>query len=83
MFKPTSLSLAIAVALASSQAFAVNTEFDNFTPLTASAGPIRAFGPVADEESGAGAVMIFSSNENWAGCAAATGHGSNWGPTLV
>lgn len=45
MFKPTSLSLAIAVALASSQAFAVNTEFDNFTPLTASAGPL----PVAGE----------------------------------
>ncbi|MBK6660245.1 MAG: DUF839 domain-containing protein [Proteobacteria bacterium] len=45
MFKPTSMALAIAAALASSQAFAVNTEFDNFTPLTASAGPL----PVAGE----------------------------------
>ena len=40
MIKPSKLALAIAVALASSHAFAVNTEFDNFTPLTASAGPI-------------------------------------------
>jgi len=44
MFKPTQVALAIAVALASSHAFAVNTEFDNFTPLTASAGPIPVGG---------------------------------------
>ena len=40
MNKPTKLALAVAFALASSHAFAVNTEFDNFTPLPASAGPI-------------------------------------------
>lgn len=45
MFKPTELALAVAFALASSHAFALNTEFDNFTPLTASAGPL----PVAGE----------------------------------
>ncbi len=59
MFKPTSLSLAIAVALASSQAFAVNTEFDNFTPLTASAGPI-AVGSAAE------ATPITLSSANFA-----------------
>lgn len=44
MIKPTKLALAVAFALASSHAFAVNTEFDNFTPLTASAGPIPVNG---------------------------------------
>ena len=44
MFKPTKVALAIAFALASSHAFAVNTEFDNFTALPASAGPIPVGG---------------------------------------
>ena len=44
MIKPTKLALAVAFALASSHAFAANTEFDNFTPLTASAGPIAVGG---------------------------------------
>ena len=44
MIKPTKLALAVAFALASSHAFAVNTEFDNFTPLAASAGPIPVGG---------------------------------------
>ena len=39
MIRNTKLALAIGMAIASSHALAVNTEFDNFTPLGASAGP--------------------------------------------
>ncbi len=44
MIKPTKVALAVAFALASSHAFAAPTEFDNFTPLAASAGPIPVNG---------------------------------------
>lgn len=44
MFKPTQMALAVAIAVASSHAFAASTSFDNFTPLTASAGPVAVSG---------------------------------------
>lgn len=40
MIRPNKLALAVALAVISSQALAVDTEFDNFTPLSSSAGPI-------------------------------------------